>query len=182
MAIAFKIPRLMSPFYVFIIICTLIPIAYSAGDYWFTWHEKITSNYFYGERDYYVIGACIAPSVLGHIATIWGHYFRAEREFQHSIAKVTTPASVNQKISLWERHIWWGYTVKYWIMVAFTVLLNVAWFVTPMVTGTARMIERFGYLAGIARKLPVCLLLTVCFFCSGRPRITIHFDVRSCRV
>ncbi|KAG9069485.1 hypothetical protein KI688_010388 [Linnemannia hyalina] len=153
MAIAFKVPRLMSPFYVFIIICTLIPIAYSAGDYWFTWQLKIKNNYVYGQRDFYVLGACIAPSVLGHIATIWGHYYRAEREFQHSIAKVTTPASVNQKISLWERHIWWGYTVKYWIMVAFTVLLNVAWFVTPMVTGTARMIERFGNLGGIARMV-----------------------------
>ncbi|KAG0271788.1 hypothetical protein BGZ95_000357, partial [Linnemannia exigua] len=153
MAIAFKLPRLMSPFYLLIIICTLIPIAYQAGDYYFTWVEKIKSNYFFGERDYYIIGACIAPSIIGHIATIWGHYYRAEREFQHSIAKVTTPASVDQKISLWERHIWWGYTVKYWIMVAFTVLLNVAWFVTPMVTGTGRMIERFGHLGGISRMV-----------------------------
>ncbi|KAF9105899.1 hypothetical protein BGX29_011111 [Mortierella sp. GBA35] len=153
MAIAFKVPRQMGPFYLFIIICILIPIAYSAGDYIFTWKEKIASNYVYGERDYYVLGACIAPSVLGHIATIWGHYYRSEREFQHSIAKVTTPASVNQKISLWERHIWWGYTVKYWIMVAVTVLLNVAWFITPMITGTGRMIERFGYLGGISRMV-----------------------------
>ncbi|KAF9965310.1 hypothetical protein BGZ70_005065 [Mortierella alpina] len=150
---AFKLPHMANPFVLFIIICTLIPIGYQLADYDLTWHSKITANYFYGERDYYVIGACIAPSVLGHIATIWGHYFRAEREFQHSIAKVTTPASVNQKISLWERHIFWGYTVKYWIMVFFTVVLNLTWFIVPMIQGTGRMIERFGHLGGISRMV-----------------------------
>lgn len=144
----------MRPFYFFIILCCLIPIGYQLGDYQLTWQAKITSNYFYGQRDYYVLGACIAPSILGHIATIWGHYYRAEREFQHSIAKVTTPASVNQKISLWERHIWWGYTVKYWIMVGVMVLMNIVWFTVPMVLGTPRMIERFGNLGGISRKYP----------------------------
>ncbi|KAF9990336.1 hypothetical protein BGZ75_002370 [Mortierella antarctica] len=150
---AFRLPHMANPFVLFIIICTLIPIGYQLADYDLTWHAKIAANYIYGERDYYVIGACIAPSVLGHIATIWGHYYRAEREFQHSIAKVTAPASVNQKISLWERHIFWGYTVKYWIMVFFTVVLNLTWFIVPMVQGTDKMIERFGNLGGISRMV-----------------------------
>ncbi|KAF9580578.1 hypothetical protein BGW38_002712 [Lunasporangiospora selenospora] len=149
---AFKLPR-PSLFKVLIVFLCLVPIAYNMADYELTWKRKITANYFIGERDYYVIGLCIAPSILGHLLTIWGHYYRAEREFQHSIAKVTTPASVNQKISLWERHIWWGYTVKYWVMVLFTVLLNLVWFVYPMATGTANMITRFGYLSGISRMV-----------------------------
>ncbi|KAF9181142.1 hypothetical protein BGZ51_005647 [Haplosporangium sp. Z 767] len=150
---AIKIPHMFSPFFFFILLCILVPVGYQFADYELTWHSKIGNNYFYNQRDYYVLGACIAPSVLGHIATIWGHYYRAEREFQHSIAKVTTPASVNQKISLWERHIWWGYTVKYWIMVLVIVLLNIAFFTVPMVQGTSRMIERFGHVGGIARMI-----------------------------
>ncbi|KAG0196778.1 hypothetical protein BGX28_009754, partial [Mortierella sp. GBA30] len=151
MALPSKLPHLVNPFFFSILICTLIPLAYNFADYELTWNRKIKANYFYNERDYYMLGLCIAPSILGHIATIWGHYYRAEREFKHSIAKVTTPASVNQRISLWERHMWWGYTVKYWIMVLFTVLLNLAWFIVPMVQGTPRMIERFGNLGGISR-------------------------------
>ncbi|KAF9919460.1 hypothetical protein BGZ65_012138, partial [Modicella reniformis] len=100
MALNFKHPHFLNPCFFFILICILIPIAYNFADYDLTWHNKIDSNWFYNERDYYVLGLCIAPSVLGHIATIWGHYYRAEREFQHSIAKVTTPVAVKQKISL----------------------------------------------------------------------------------
>ncbi|KAI1314921.1 hypothetical protein EDD11_001558 [Mortierella claussenii] len=153
MAFRFRRPHMLNPFFFLIVTCILIPIAYNFADYDLTWTSKIGTNYSYNERDYYVLGLCIAPSVLGHIATIWGHYYRAEREFQHSIAKVTTPASVNQKISLWERHIWWGYTVKYWIMVFVTVLLNLAWFIVPMVQGTENMINRMGKLSGISRMV-----------------------------
>jgi hypothetical protein len=151
-SLKFKRPFMLSPFFFFIVLCILIPIAYNFGDYDLTWHKKIGSNWFYNERDYYVLALCIAPSVLGHFATIWGHYYRAEREFQHSITKVTTPVSIKQKISLWERHIWWGYTVKYWIMVMVIVLLNAAFFIVPMVQGTSRMVERFGVVAGSGRK------------------------------
>ncbi|KAG0246259.1 hypothetical protein BGX31_003449 [Mortierella sp. GBA43] len=146
---AFKRPHLLNPFFLFILVCILIPIGYNFVDYDLTWATKIGTNWFYNVRDYYVIGACIAPSVLGHIASIWGHYYRAEREFQHSIAKVTTPKSVKQKISLWERHIWWGYTVKYWIMVAMVVLLNLTWFIFPMVVDVSDNIARYGNVSGI---------------------------------
>ncbi|KAF9205810.1 ferric/cupric-chelate reductase, partial [Podila verticillata] len=139
--------------YIFISICIAVPVGYGFADYELTWERKIKTNYFIGERDTYVLGACLLPSALGHLATIWGHYFRAEREFQHSIAKVTAPASVNQKISLWERHIFWGYTVKYWFLVVVTVLLNLTWFIYPMYTGTADMIKRFGNLGGISRQV-----------------------------
>ncbi|KAF9421344.1 ferric/cupric-chelate reductase [Podila epigama] len=149
---AFSLPKI-NFLYVFITVCMAIPIGYGFADYDLTWHRKITSNYFYGERDYYIIFLCILPTALGHLATIWGHYFRAEREFQHSIAKVTSPASVNQKISLWERHIFWGYTVKYWILVAITVALNLTYFIVPMIQGTGRMIERFGVVGGVARMI-----------------------------
>ncbi|KAG0368476.1 hypothetical protein BC939DRAFT_488780 [Gamsiella multidivaricata] len=150
-SLRFKRPHMLNPFFFLIVICILIPVAYNFADYELTWHRKIDSNWFYNKRDYYVLALCIAPSVLGHLATIWGHYYRAEREFQHSIAKVTTPVSVKQKISLWERHIWWGYTVKYWIMVVVTVLLNLTWFIVPMVQSTAKMVDRFGYVGGIGR-------------------------------
>jgi hypothetical protein len=149
---AFKRPHLFNPFFLFILVCILIPIGYNFVDYDLTWATKIGTNWFYNVRDYYVIGACIAPSVLGHIASIWGHYYRAEREFQHSIAKVTTPKSVKQKISLWERHIWWGYTVKYWIMVAMVVLLNLTWFIFPIVVDVNANITRYGNVSGIFRK------------------------------
>ncbi|KAF8979035.1 hypothetical protein BGZ46_005908 [Entomortierella lignicola] len=146
-------PRLVNPFFFFILICILIPVAYSFADYQLTWFQRIKPNYYYNERDYYVLGLCIAPTVLGHIATIWGHYYRAEREFQHSIAKVTTPASVHQKISLWERHIWWGYTVKYWIMVLISVLLNLAWFFVPLALDINSKLKRNGYVTGLSRSI-----------------------------
>ncbi|KAI8606423.1 hypothetical protein EDD21DRAFT_410230 [Dissophora ornata] len=162
----FKLPYMISPLFVFIVICILIPIAYNFADYEFTWIRDISSNYYYNQRDYYVLGFCIAPSVLGHVGTIWGHYYRAEREFQHSIAKVTTPVSVSQKISLWERHILWGYTVKYWIMVFVITSLNLTFFIVPMAHGTARNITRLGKLSGISRMVGDASGYTV-VACSG---------------
>ncbi|KAG0328362.1 hypothetical protein BGZ99_005545 [Dissophora globulifera] len=133
-----------SPFSVFILLCILFPVGYTLADYELTWERKIGSNFIYNVRDYYVLGLCIAPTVLGHIATTWGHYYRAEREFQHSIAKITTPASERQKISLWEQHIWCGYTVKFWIMATIAILMNLSWFIYAMVVGWAEMQTRFG--------------------------------------
>ncbi|KAF9995495.1 ferric/cupric-chelate reductase [Entomortierella chlamydospora] len=149
----FAWPYLANPFFISILLCILIPIAYSFADYKLTWIRSIRSNYYYNERDYYVLGLCIAPTVLGHIGTIWGHYYRAEREFQHSIAKVTTPASIHQKISLWERHIWCGFTVKYWIAVFITVALNVTWFVVPLVNEVPKMVKRSGRVSGVGRAI-----------------------------
>ncbi|KAF9432814.1 ferric/cupric-chelate reductase, partial [Entomortierella beljakovae] len=149
----FKRPHMVNPFFLFVLICILIPIGYSFADYELTWIRDIKSNYYYNERDYYVLGLCIAPTVLGHIATIWGHYYRAEREFQHSIAKVTTPVSVSQKISLWERHIWLGYTVKYWIAVFITVALNITWFTVGVVHEVPGRVQKTGYVSGISRSI-----------------------------
>ncbi|KAG9327784.1 hypothetical protein KVV02_000230 [Mortierella alpina] len=110
-----------------VLFCLLIPAGYLTGEGYLTWFLTREWIFSWNSRDYYTAAFCILPTALGHLATIWGHYFRCEREFQHSIAKVTTPRSVQQKISLWEHHIFWGYTVKYWLLVAFIVLMNIAW-------------------------------------------------------
>ena len=92
----------------FVLACLLIPMGYLAGEGYITWVLTMEWIFYLNNRDYFTAAFCILPSVLGHLATIWGHYYRSEREFQHSINKVTTPASVKQKISLWEHHILWG--------------------------------------------------------------------------
>lgn len=120
-------PSSIDPLRAFVLACILIPVGYLAGEGYITWILTREWIFYLNSRDYYTAAFCLLPTAMGHIATIWGHYFRAEREFQHSISKVTTPVSVKQKISLWEHHIFWGYTVKYWILVAVIVILNFGW-------------------------------------------------------
>ncbi|KAG0240301.1 ferric reductase like transmembrane component-domain-containing protein [Mortierella sp. GBAus27b] len=138
----------VDPLRVFVLVCLLIPVAYLAGEGYITWFLTREWIFYFNSRDYYTAAFCLLPIILGHIATIWGHYFRAEREFQHSITKVTTPVSVKQKISLWEHHIFLGYTVKYWILVAIIVLLNCGWVVSADLPYAEEELED-GILGGV---------------------------------
>ncbi|KAF9188048.1 ferric/cupric-chelate reductase [Haplosporangium sp. Z 11] len=133
----------------FILLCCVPIIGYNAAESYFTWFLTREWIFDFNTRDYYVTLFCIIPTVLGHFATLWGHYFRSEREFQHSIAKVTTPVSVKQKISLWEHHILWGYTVKYWLLVGFVVVLNFAWVVVKVAPKAAKYIDKYKVIGGL---------------------------------
>ncbi|KAI8602057.1 ferric reductase like transmembrane component-domain-containing protein [Dissophora ornata] len=139
----------IDPVRAFVLVCLLIPVGYLAGEGYITW--ILTSEWIFNlnNRDYLTAAFCILPSVLGHLATIWGHYCRSEREFQHSIDKVTTPATVKQKISLWEHHILWGYTVKYWILVGFVVTINVGWVATSVAPYAKELMENYDVEGGL---------------------------------
>ncbi|KAG0009025.1 hypothetical protein BGZ80_002821 [Entomortierella chlamydospora] len=100
---------------------------WNLADVYVTWILNRDWLFFMNNRDYFVAVFLLLPSAVGHLATIWGHYFRSEREFQHSIAKVTTSDSVKRKIPLWEHHIWFGYTVKYWILVSLVAIASIVW-------------------------------------------------------
>ncbi|KAF9912208.1 hypothetical protein EC991_000619 [Linnemannia zychae] len=117
----------IDPLRVLIIFCILVFYGYNAGEGYITWIKAREWIFTYHNRDYLVSAFCILPAVVGHMATIWGHYFRSEREFQHSLHKVTTAKSPKEKTSLWELHIWWGYTVKYWVLVGAVVLIQLGW-------------------------------------------------------
>ncbi|KAF9317782.1 hypothetical protein BG003_000317 [Podila horticola] len=112
---------------VLIFICLLIPTLWMFVDGAVTWLLTRQWVFYLNNRDYLTTACFLIPCIVGHLATVWGHYFRAEREFQNSISKVTTPASERQKISLWEHHIMWGYTVKYWILVGVIVMMKITW-------------------------------------------------------
>ncbi|KAG0332337.1 ferric/cupric-chelate reductase [Podila humilis] len=114
-------------FKVLIFLCLLIPTLWYCCEGYVTWIWKREWIFQFGNKDYLTTAFFLVPWIVGHLATIWGHYFRAEREFQNSITKVTTPVSVQQKISLWERHSFFGYTVKYWILVGALGLMKVSW-------------------------------------------------------
>ncbi|KAF9547048.1 hypothetical protein EC957_008897 [Mortierella hygrophila] len=117
----------IDPLRAFILFCILVFYGYNAGEGYITWIKASEWIFTYGNRDYLVSAFCILPVVLGHTATIWGHYFRSEREFQHGLQKVTTAKSPKEKTSLWELHILWGYTVKYWVLVGAVVLIQLGW-------------------------------------------------------
>ncbi|KAG0026492.1 hypothetical protein BGZ81_006311 [Podila clonocystis] len=133
---------------VLIFICLLIPAVWYSFEGYITWILKREWIFYLSNRDYLTTALFLIPWIIGHMATIWGHYFRAEREFQHSIAKVTTPASVRQKISLWERHIFWGYTVKYWILVGALVIMKIGWVLISVLPRYKRYYEKYHAYGG----------------------------------
>ncbi|GJJ68253.1 hypothetical protein EMPS_00599 [Entomortierella parvispora] len=132
-------PRI-DPLRAFIFVCLMIPFIWALVEGYITWIYTSEYIFQFNSRDYFVPALCIVPSAIGHLATIWGHYFRTDREFHHSLAKVTAPASVKQRISLWEHHILWGYTVKYWVLVGFIATLNLTWVIVLMITTYKEML------------------------------------------
>lgn len=146
---------------VLIFICLLIPAVWYSFEGYITWILKREWIFYLSNRDYLTTALFLIPWIIGHMATIWGHYYRAEREFQHSIAKVTTPASVRQKISLWERHIFWGYTVKYWILVGALIIMKIGWVLVSVLPRYKRYYEKNHAYGGTGCKLP-------CFYLSFR--------------
>lgn len=96
---------------------------------------RLSDLYFFNRRDLTFIGLFATPAILSHLITIWGHYYRADDFFQESIRFVSTSSVKERKrISIWERHDpWLGYTVKYWVLVGVSVVLNLLWFVQPVV-------------------------------------------------
>ncbi|KAF9352168.1 hypothetical protein BGX26_009977 [Mortierella sp. AD094] len=141
--------QLLKPFRALILFCLIVIWGWNLADGYVTWILTREWIFYLNNRDYFTAAFLLLPSALGHLATIWGHYFRSEREFQHSIAKVTTPVSVKQKISLWEHHIMYGYTVKYWILVSFIVLANIAWILSATVPYGKEFAEDYGVVGTI---------------------------------
>ncbi|KAF9304466.1 hypothetical protein BGZ74_001484 [Mortierella antarctica] len=134
---------------ILIFICLLIPTLWMFVDGAVTWLLTRQWIFYLNNRDYLTTACFLIPCIIGHLATIWGHYFRAEREFQDSISKVTTPASERQKISLWEHHIMWGYTVKYWILVGVIVLMKITWVCIVVAPSFHQYFEDTSIYAGI---------------------------------
>jgi len=157
----------IDPLRAFVLACILIPVGYFAGEGYITWILTREWIFNLNSRDYYTAAFGLLPTAMGHVATIWGHYFRAEREFQHSITKVTTPVSVKQKISLWEHHIFWGYTVKYWILVAVIVLLNCGWVLISDLPYAKEELEEYSLLGGLGCKYQSVLVSALVHFPLG---------------
>ncbi|KAF9202930.1 hypothetical protein BGZ49_006966 [Haplosporangium sp. Z 27] len=137
----------------FVLLCIAIMVGWMIADGYVTWILTREWIFYMNNRDYFVGVFLLIPSALGHLATIWGHYFRSEREFQHSISKVTTPVSVKQKISLWEHHIFFGYTVKYWILVTLVTLISFAWMIITAVGYGKEFIDDYGWVGGLGLVL-----------------------------
>ncbi|KAF9108400.1 ferric/cupric-chelate reductase [Mortierella sp. GBA35] len=136
-----KFPTI-DPLKAFVLVCLLIFYGYNSVEGHITWIKTREWIFSYNSRDWMVTAFCILPAALGHMATIWGHYYRSEREFHHSLRKVTTTKNPKEKTSLWELHTLWGYTVKYWILVGSVVLIHCGW-IAFVVAGTIkRQLER----------------------------------------
>ncbi|KAG0054443.1 hypothetical protein BGZ83_011237 [Gryganskiella cystojenkinii] len=124
--------------------CLACFVAWQFADYFILWQDKIKSHFVFGQIDLYWSVVCLLPILLGHFITIWGNYFRATTQFEHSIAKVTTPASKHKKISLWERHDrWFGCTLKFWCLSGLIVFLNLYWFILTTI------LSRDGYIVSL---------------------------------
>ncbi|KAF9427783.1 hypothetical protein BGZ94_004165 [Podila epigama] len=126
-----------------VFLCLLIPTLWLSFEGYITWIWKREYIFILNNRDYLTTAFFLVPWIIGHLATIWGHHFRCEREFQHSIAKVTTPASVVQKISLWERHVFLGYTVKYWILVGALTFMKIGWVLVSVLGRYKKYFDRY---------------------------------------
>ncbi|KAF9186053.1 hypothetical protein BGZ50_002657 [Haplosporangium sp. Z 11] len=122
----------------------LIIIAFWLGDYNMLWHTsmEVKGYYWVGLRDYYFWGLSISPAILSHFVTMWGHYYRADFIFQSSVRHVSWPASLSaaartakrmNQTSFWEKKDrWLGYTVKYWVLIFISIVVNLMWFIQPI--------------------------------------------------
>ncbi|KAF9110885.1 hypothetical protein BGX27_005753 [Mortierella sp. AM989] len=131
----------------------LIVLAFWLGDYKMLWNSKaeVVEVYWVGLRDYYFWGLFISPSIISHFVTIWGHYYRADSIFQQSISRVSWPTSLSAEersskrlnmISIWERHdAWFGYTVKYWVLLFIATFVNLVWFIQPIAINIKKALE-----------------------------------------
>ncbi|KAG9325265.1 hypothetical protein KVV02_000013 [Mortierella alpina] len=133
--------------------CMVVLAMYLSADFRLTWltTRGIREIYYYNKRDLYFVGLFVLPAIISHLLTIWGHYYRADSIFQQSIALVSTAtAKERRRISIWERHDpWIGYTYKYWVLVAMSVLLNTLWFVQPLVAYLPNGIRFLGLYGSI---------------------------------
>ncbi|KAI7825211.1 hypothetical protein BC939DRAFT_492347 [Gamsiella multidivaricata] len=136
---------------------TLVFTLYLVADFTLTWLGGSGSRdiYYYNKRDLYFVTLFILPAIASHLVTIWGHYYRADNIFRESIAKVSTAtASERKRIGIWERHDpWFGFTVRYWMLVLVSVLLNLVWFLQPIVTYLPQSIKFLGVYGAITAYL-----------------------------
>ncbi|KAF9910686.1 hypothetical protein BX616_010798 [Lobosporangium transversale] len=134
--------------------CLAVFSVWLFADYFILWRAKIKSHFVWNEMDIYWSLVCLLPILLGHFITIWGNYFRATNHFQHSISKVTTPATEKQRISFWERHdSYFGYTTKFWWLVGLVVTMNIYWFILTTVLSRDAYVETYGYIQGNLRSI-----------------------------
>ncbi|KAF9936956.1 ferric/cupric-chelate reductase, partial [Modicella reniformis] len=129
----------------------LVVLAFWLGDYEFLWMQAVPEVYWVGKRDYYFWGLCIAPSILSHFVTMWGHYYRSDSVFQKSIDRVSWSASLSlqernvkrlNQISIWERKDrWYGYTVKCWVLMFIASGVNLVWFIQPLAGNIGKALE-----------------------------------------
>ncbi|KAG0255488.1 hypothetical protein BG011_005098, partial [Mortierella polycephala] len=134
--------------------CLAVFSAWMFADYFILWKTKIKTHYVWNEMDFYWSIVCLIPILLGHFVTIWGNYFRANAQFQHSIAKITTPAQQKQHISFWERHdARFGFTVKFWCATALIVVMNIYWFILTTVMSRLEYVKTYGYNQGNVRAI-----------------------------
>ncbi|CAO3573854.1 unnamed protein product [Mortierella alpina] len=136
-------------------ICLATFSCYLFADYFLLWQEKIKSRFEWNEIDLYWSLVCMLPILLGHFITIWGNYFRAASQFQHSISKVTTSTDKKQRISFWERHdsTRFGFTVKFWCLSALIIIMNIYWFVLTTILSCPAYVKSYGDAAGIVRAI-----------------------------
>ncbi|KAF9935356.1 ferric/cupric-chelate reductase [Linnemannia zychae] len=132
----------------------LILITFWIGDYNWLWRTKkdVPEVYWVGLRDYYFWGFCIAPAILSHFITIWGHYYRADSIFQRSISQVSWPSAltlserVSRKLnmtSIWEKKdSFWGYSVKFWMLSFVALAVNLIWFIQPISYNIEKALKR----------------------------------------
>ncbi|KAF9941711.1 ferric/cupric-chelate reductase [Modicella reniformis] len=135
--------------------CVLVLTLYMFADFKVAWLSGVTVKdiYYYNKRDLYVVVLFIIPAIVSHLVTIWGHYFKRDEIFQESIAKCST-ATVKERtrIPVWERHDpWWGFTVKYWLLVGVSVLLNVIWFAQPVIAYLPPSLKTLGTFGAVTR-------------------------------
>ncbi|KAG0332713.1 hypothetical protein BG004_001131, partial [Podila humilis] len=137
-----------------IFLCFGIFVGYLFADYFVLWQEKIKSHFVWNQMDLWWSVACLLPLMLGHFVTIWGNYFRSTGQFKRSIAKVTTPAHKQQRVSIWERHDrYFGCSVKFLCLAGVVTILNVYWFVITTIYSKDAYIKTYGYREGVIRSI-----------------------------
>ncbi|KAK3824206.1 MAG: hypothetical protein JOS17DRAFT_271099 [Linnemannia elongata] len=135
-------------------VCLAVFSGWMFADYFILWQDKIKSHFVFNEMDLYWSVVCLLPILLGHFLTIWGNYFRATAQFEHSISKVTTPAHKKQRISIWERHDpYFGYTVKFWCLTTLIAIMNIYWFILTTVLSRTAYVKSYGADQGNVRAI-----------------------------
>jgi len=112
--------------------CISLMIAWTFVDYYILWYKPVKPISEWTGSDTYWSHFCLFPVLIGHLATIWGSYYRTGRQWRNYITNVNTPLKDREPVQFMDRHSYFGYRNRTWYLTGLIAFLNLYWFFIAM--------------------------------------------------